>query len=167
MQCPIAYQGVAIHTLAGLCALWWPSAASSSGNLHKLTKPHINKPHGQPCRSPQCMPHRTCCTLQRLHLTLQCPMAHPGLATHTLTGLCALWLQSAASSSGNLHTPAKPRPPQTTCPALPQHPVQPPPHLLHSAEPAFELAVPHNMLSAGYPTLAGLCTLWLLSGASF
>ena len=44
---------------------------------------------------------RGCC------LTLQWPMVCPGLATHTLAGLCALWLRNAASSSDNLHKPEK------------------------------------------------------------
>ena len=185
MACP----GLVTHTLAGLCALWLQSAASSSGQLHEPAKPHPQQtsctalpqppvqapplllhiaeaasdpqppvqappyllhvaeaafdlavPHGmpragqsltgmgfvhrscrvlppplddsinqqnrnphtppptQPCRSPQCRPHHSFCTLQRLHFTLQCLMACPGLATHTLAGPCALWLPSAASS---------------------------------------------------------------------
>ena len=60
--------------------------------------PH--KPPAQPCHSPRCWSHHSCCTHQR-HLTLQIPMACPGQGTHTLTGLCALWLPSAASFSGN------------------------------------------------------------------
>ena len=71
-------------------------------------------------------------------------MACPGLATHTVPGLCALCLLSAAPSSGNLHKPAKPQPPQTTCPGLPQPPVQAHPHLMHTAEAVFDLAVPHG-----------------------
>ncbi len=37
-------------------------------------------------------------------LAIRCPLVCPALATHTLAGLCALWLPSAASSShtGNL-----------------------------------------------------------------
>jgi len=108
--------------------------------------PH--KPPAQPCRSLQCRPHHSCCSLQRLNLTLQCPMACPELATHTLAELCALWwLPSAAYSCGNLHTPAKPQPPQTTCPALPQ-PQAPPPQL-HTAEAALDTAVPHGMPRVG------------------
>ena len=113
--------------------------------------PH--KSPAQPCCSTQCKPHPTCCSLQRLHLTLQCPMACPGLATHTLAGLCALWLPSSAasSSSGNLHKPVKPQLPQTTtCPALPQHPVQAPPLVLPTAEAALNLTVPLYMLRAGH-----------------
>jgi len=93
-------------------------------------------------------------------LTLQYPTACPGLATHTLAGLCALWLPSAASSSGNLHTPVKPQPPQTACPALPQPAVQAPLHLLHTAEAKFDLAVPHDMTRAAHPqTGRGLCAV--------
>ena len=116
--------------------------------------PH--KPPAQPCRSP----HHTHCTVQRLHLTFQCPMSCPGLATHTLAGTCALWLLSAASSSGNLHEPAK-QPPRISCTApLPQPPVQAPPHLLHAAEAAFDLAVPHCMPRAGHShTGRALCAV--------
>ena len=125
LQCPMACSGLATHTLAGLCALWLPSAASSSANLHKLAKPQppFLEPSVRPCRSPQHRTHHYCCILQRLHFTLQCPVPCPGLATHTLAGLCALWLPSAASSSASLHKPpAKLHPPPATCPALPQPP---------------------------------------------
>ena len=83
---------------------------------------NLHKPPAQPCRSHhQFRPQHTCCTLlHKLRLTLQRPMEYPGLATHTLAGFCALWLPSAASSSANLVQPAKPRPPKTTCLALPQ-----------------------------------------------
>ena len=76
---------------------------------------------------------------------MQCLIACPGLATHTLAGICALRLPSAASSSGNLQKPAKPQPPRTTCTALPQPPVQAPLHLLHTAEAALDLAMPYGM----------------------
>ena len=94
-------------------------------------------------------------------MTLQCPMACPGLATHALAGLCALWLPSAASSSGTLPKPGKNAPPQTTCTApLPQPPVQAPPPLLHTAEAAFDLAVPHGMPRAGHShTGRALCAV--------
>ena len=110
--------------------------------------PH-KPPAQQPCRSPQRRSHHTCCVLQRLHLTLQWLMSCPGLVTHTMAGLCALWLSSAASSSGNPHTPAKPQPLQPICPALPQHPVQAPPHQLHITEDVFDLSVPHGIPRAG------------------
>ena len=71
------------------------------------------KPLARPYRSPQCQTLHNCCTLYQLHLAFQCPVTS-WLATHTLAGLCALWLPSAASSSGNLHNPAKPQAPQTT-----------------------------------------------------
>ena len=100
-------------------------------------------------------------------MTLQYPMAWPGLANHKLAGFCALSLPSATSSSGTLHKPAKPHPPQTTCPTLPKHPGQAPPRLLPTAEAAFDLAVPNNKPRAGYShKLPGLCALWLLSAAS-
>ena len=51
-------------------------------------------------------------TRKDTHLTLQYSIACPGLATRTLAGLCALWLPSTASSSGNLNQPAKPLPQQ-------------------------------------------------------
>ena len=108
------------------------------------------------------MLHHACCTLQRLNLTLQCPLCCPGLATHTLAELCALWLPSAASSSfGDLHRRAKPQAPQTTCPnALQQPPVQAPPHMLHTAEPAFALFVSNGMPRAGHSHAGrALCTV--------
>ena len=109
------------------------------------------KPPAQPGRITQCTLHHTCCTLQRLHLTLQRPIACPGLATHTLAGLCALWLRNAASSSGNLHKAGKPQPPQTTCcPALQQTPVQAPPHLLSTVEASFDHIVFGGMPRAYY-----------------
>ena len=77
-------------------------------------------------------------------------MACPGLATQPLAGLCALWVPSTVSSSGNLHKPAKPQHPQTTYPARPQPPVQAPPHLPHSAGTVFDHAVPHGMPRAGH-----------------
>ena len=118
-----------------------------------------NKLPAQPGRSPQCRPVHNCCLPQRLHLILQYPMACPGLATHTLAGLCTLCLPSAASSSGNLHKPAKLQPPRTTCPALPQPPVAPQ-HLLHTADAVFNLAVPHGMPRAGHSlTGRALCAV--------
>ena len=113
---------------------------------------HCN-PHKKtafPCCSPYSRVHHTCTTQQRLHLTFKCRMACPGMATHTLAGLCALSLLIAASSSGNLHKPVKPQPPHTTCTALPQPPAQAPPRLLHPAEAALDLAVPHDMPRAGH-----------------
>ena len=79
----------------------------------------------------------------------------PRAGTHTLAGPCALWLPSAASSSGNLRRPAKPHPPQTTCPTPPQPPVQAPQHLLSTAEAAFDLAavLPHGKFGACHPLI--------------
>ena len=141
LHLPMAYPWLATHTLAGLCALWLPSGASTSEKIQHSAKPPPPKPPAQPGQSTQCKLHHTCCTLQRLNLTLQWPMACPGLATHTLPGLCPLWLLSGISASGKLQQSAKPYPPQSTCPAQLQHPVQAPPHLLHTAEAAFDLAV--------------------------
>ena len=123
--------------------------------LEISTNPQNQKPHKpsaqHPCPSPQCRPHHTCCTQQKLHLTLQCPMTCSGLATHALAGLCALWLSSAASSFGSFHKPAKPQPPESTCTAtLPQPPAQAPPPLLHTAEAAFDFTLPHGMPRAGH-----------------
>ena len=114
LQCSMACPGLAIHTLAGLCALWLLIAASSSGNPHAAA-------------APQCRPHHTCHTLQMLYLTLQCPTACPGLATHTLAGLCALWLPGSVrcgcqvlpppldgSTNRQNHNPNKP-PPRLCC----------------------------------------------------
>ena len=50
------------------------------------------------------------------------------------------------------------RTPQTTCPALPQPPVQAPPHLLHTSESKLDLAVPHRTPRAGHShTARALC----------
>ena len=48
LQYPRACPGLAIHTLVELCALLLPSAASSSGNLHKPTKQHPPTNHHLP-----------------------------------------------------------------------------------------------------------------------
>ena len=130
------------------CRVLPPPLEKISANRQNRT---THKPPAQPCPSPQCRLHHTCRTLQRLHLILQCPMACPALATHTLARLCALWLPSAASSSGNLHKQANPQPPKTTCPAQPQPPLEARKHLLHTADPAtaFDPAVPHEMARAG------------------
>ena len=87
-------------------------------------------------------------------------MACPRLATHSLAGLCAPWLPSAASTSESLHNPAKPQPPQTTRTALAQPPVLDDSQLLHTAEAAFDLAVPHGMPGAGHShTGRALCAV--------
>ena len=133
----------------------------------KAATPH--KRPAQPCRSTQCRLYQTCFMLQRLHLTFQCPTAHQGHTTNTLAGLCALWLLSSASSSTEekLQETAKPQPPETTtCPALPQHPVQAPPHLLRTAGLHLILQCPMACPGQETHTLAGLCALWLWSSAS-
>jgi len=119
------------------------------------------KPPVQPGRSTQCRLHHPCFTLQRLHLILQQPMACPGLTTHILAGPCALWLASGASTpAAKLKHSAKPQHPQTTCPAQPQHPVEVPAQLLHTAEAAFDLAVAHGMLRSGHSqTGRALCAM--------
>jgi len=151
-----------LHTGRALCAsiikcceLLWkpPQTLKTASPTNHLPSPNV----------PQCrLHHNTCCTLQRLHLTLQYPMACPGLATHTLAGLWGLWLPSASSSSGNLHKPAKLQAPQTTCPALLQPPVHAPPHLLHIVQQTeFDLAVvPHGMPGTGHShTGRALCAV--------
>ena len=42
-------------------------------SLNRQNRNPLKPPAQQPCRSPQCRPHHTCCIQQRLHLTLQCP----------------------------------------------------------------------------------------------
>ena len=146
------------------CRVLPPSLENSQNRQNR--HPH-EPPVQHPCRSPQCRAHHTCCTQQRLHSTLQSPTACPGLATHTLARLCALWLVSGASTAAKLQHSAIPQPPQTTCLARPQRPVlQAPPHLLHTAESAFDLTVADSIPRSGTHTLAGLCALWLPSGAS-
>ena len=104
-----------------------------------------------PTAAPSAGPSTPSSSIAEAAFDLVVPMGCPALAIHTHAGLCALWLQSAASSSGNLHKPAKPKPPQPPCTApLPQPPVQAPPPLLHTAEAAFHLAVPHGMPRAGH-----------------
>ena len=150
------------HIRRGLCAvitecclLLWKSP-----QIGKTATPtnHLPGPAAAPgAGSTTHSPNMTGC----IWLPLQCPIICPGLAFYTLAGLfCELWLPSAASSSGNLYTPAKPQPPQTNGPALLQPPVQAPPHLLSTAEAAFDLAVPHGMPRAGHPhTGRGLCAV--------
>ena len=107
LQQPVACSGLATHTLVGLwhcgCRAAPPHLENSSIQQNRTPL----KPPAQPGRSTQCRIRHTCCNLQRLHLTLQRSMACPGLATHTLAGLCALQLPNAASSSANLHKPLR------------------------------------------------------------
>ena len=87
-------------------------------------------------------------------------MACPGLATHTLAGLCAQWLLSSTSSPENLHKSSTPQPPQITCPAKPRYPVEAPSHLLYSADAAFDLEVHHGIPRAGHShTGRALCAV--------
>ena len=134
LQCPRACPGL-------------PTPKLKNARKRQDHGPH--KPPAQLCHSTQRRLHHTCCTLQRLHLNLQCLMSCPGLAAHTLRGLCALQLPSSASSSEKYQKAAKTQPPQTTCPAMPQHPVPAPPHLLHTAEPASDLGAAHGIPRAG------------------
>ena len=77
-------------------------------------------------------------------------MACPGLTTHTLAGLCALWIPSYTLPRGKLqYSSAKLHPPQTTYLVRPQHPVQAPSHLLITAE-TFILATAHGIPRAGH-----------------
>ena len=147
----MAYPGLTKYTLAGLCLLYLPSGTCSPGKL--MRNQNIHSPHNppaQPCRSTQCRLHKICSNQRGLYLTMQWPKACPGLATHTLEGLCALWWRSGISSPEKLHKPGQPQPPICTSPALPQHPVKAPPHLLHTAEAAFHLAVAKTMPRAGH-----------------
>ena len=135
-----------------------------------LTHPQNCNPRKPPSRPAAALtsgPTKPAAHSRGCPLTLQCTMACPGLTTCTLAGLSALWLPSAASSLGNLHKPAKPQPPQSTCPALPQHPVQAPPRLADTAEAAVDFAVLHGMLRASHshssraqcPVVAECCLL--------
>jgi len=74
-------------------------------NSRKWKNRNPHKPTAQqPCGNTQCRPHHlTCSTLRSLHLTFQIPIECPGLATHSLAALCALWLPSSASSTEKLH----------------------------------------------------------------
>ena len=131
----IGYSSRAGRTLCAVVAerclhIWKTPAFSKSTSPAPIAS-------AQPGRSTQCRLHQTCCTQQRLHLTLQWPMTCPRLATHTLAGLCALWLSSSASTSGKLQRPAKPHTPKHHLPSPSQHTLQDPPHLLHTAIIAF------------------------------
>ena len=68
---------------------------------------------------------------------------------------------NTTSITGKLQNLAKPQPPQTTCcQALPLNPVQAPPHLLSTADAAFDLAVLHDMPRAGHShTGRALCAV--------
>ena len=156
MKCP----GLATHTLAGLCALWLPSAASSFGTLHKPAKPHPP-------------PQTTCTALEQPPVQASTHLLHSAEAafdlalargmpraghSHTDRALCAVVFECCllykSSQTGKL------QPPQTTRPALPQPPVQAPSHLLHTAEAAFDLAVPHGMPRACHSrTGSALCAV--------
>ena len=101
--------------------------------------------------------------LQRLHVS-ELAMAHDmPRAGHSHTGraLCAvvaeqclrIWKTPAFSKTAR---PTK----KYTRPARPPHPVQAPPHLLHTSEAAFELAGAHGMTSAGHSHTGGaLCAV--------
>ena len=132
LQWPMACPGLVTHTLAGLCALCLLGGTSASETLQHSAKLTHHKPPAQPVLSTQFRLHHTCCKLLRLHLTLKWPIACPGLAIHTLAGLCALWLPGIASASERLQRSVRMHPPQTNRPAQPQHPVQAQPHLLHT-----------------------------------
>ena len=112
--------------------------------------PH--KPPAQPCPSPQCSLHHTYCTLERLNLTLQWPITCPRAGQpHTGRALCAV-VTECCLLLWKFPQTGKPHPQRTTCtaPPLPQLPVQAPQLLLHAAEAAFDLAVPHGMPRAGH-----------------
>ena len=91
-------------------------------------------------------------------MTLQCTMACPGLANHTLAGLSGYQVLPPPLEI-TTHR-AKPHHPQTTSPSLLEPPEQAPPNLLLHAEAAFDLAVPHDMPRAGQShTGRALCIL--------
>ena len=122
--------------------------------------PHPCKLPAQPGRSARRNFQHTCQPLQALSLTKQQSMACPGLAIHKMAELCVLWLPNGTSSLGNLLHSAKPHPPQSTFPAQLQPQVQAPPHLLHTAEAAFDLALTHGIPKAGHSHAGGtLCTV--------
>ena len=132
------------HSSVCCCCREEPPPTEISSRKQESRMPH--KPPVQSSLSTRrCKLHHTCCTPQSLHFTLKCAISCPGLATHTLAGLCALWLPSSASTYRNLQKAARPQSPQTTCPALPQHPLQAPPRLLHTEDTAFDLAVAHGI----------------------
>ena len=79
-----------------------------------------HQPRPRPAPKPLQQPaHHTCCTLQRLHLTLQCAMACPRLAIHTLAECCALCVLCSVSSSTTekLRKVVKPQPPHNHLPS--------------------------------------------------
>ena len=79
---------------------------------------------------------------------MQWPRACPGLATHTLAGLCAQWLPSTASITEGLRNVTKP---EAIFTAVPQPPVQAPTDLLTTAQGAFDLAVVQGKPRTGHP----------------
>ena len=87
-------------------------------------------------------------------------MACPGLAIHTLAGLCALLLPSSISTSVKDPHSAKPHPHILPAQAGRSTPVQAPPDLLHTAETAFDLAVAYGMSRAIHShTSRALCAV--------
>ena len=95
-------------------------------------------------------------------------MASPGLATHTLVGLCVVWMPSSASTTGILPDTGKTAPPTNKQPSLlQQHPVQAPSHQLNIEKTVFDLAVAHGMPRAGHPhTGRALCAMSSRGGGS-
>ena len=96
-------------------------------------------------------------------------MTCPGLVTHTIAGLCALWLPSCASKSGTLQDSAKPPPPKNKPPARSCRSTQcrlrstcRTLQRLHWSLQLWPMACP--VLATH--TLARLYALWLPSGAS-
>ena len=124
----------------------WPR---SPWCLHKLAKPQAPQTTCSALPQPPVQVPPPLLHTSKAAFDLSLPRVMPRAGHHTLAGLCALWLPGAASSSGNLHKPANPQPPQTTSPALPQPQVQDPPHLLSITESAFDLVLTHDMPRAG------------------
>ena len=89
---------------------------------------------------------------------MQWPRVCPGLATHTLTGLCAQWLPSTGFNAEGLQNVVTNS--EATCTAEHSPPVQSPPDLLTTAQDAFDLAVAQGMPRAAHSHTGGaLCAV--------
>ena len=157
----MACLGLTTHTLTGLCARWLQGGVSSSEKLQETAKP---QPPQTTCPDRLRHPMHAPYLLLNPEFTFDHAVPH-GIprAVHKRTGraLYKFCLLGGASSTIKLQQKAaKPQPPQTTCPDLLQHPVQASPHLLHTVEAAFDLAVANGMPRAGHShTGRALCTV--------
>ena len=133
-----SHTGRAVSTvLAECCLRLWKSPQTD----RIICPPH--KPPAQPCHSPQIRLHHFFCLLQRrLDLILQGGMprighSHTGRAVSAVLAECCLLLWKSPQTD-RINAPQ-----QSACPpGLAQPPVQAPPHLLHTTEAAFDLAMP-------------------------